>query len=135
MDHSGTFRVLADLVLVTHVAFVAFVIFGLVLILVGGFRKWAWIRNAWFRAAHLLAIGIVVGQAWAGVICPLTTLEMWLRERAGDLTYEGTFISHWLHRILFFQAPPWVFVVCYTVFGLLVIASWFAFRPRSFRRE
>lgn len=135
MDHSGTFRLLADLVLVTHVAFVAFVIFGLVLILVGGFRKWAWIRNAWFRAAHLLAIGIVVGQAWAGVICPLTTLEMWLRERAGDLTYEGTFISHWLHRILFFQAPPWVFVVCYTVFGLLVIGSWFAFRPRPFRKE
>jgi hypothetical protein len=135
MEHSATLRLLADLVLVLHVAFVAFVILGLVLILVGGVRRWAWIRNPWFRAGHLLAIGIVVGQAWMGVICPLTTLEMWLRERAGDLTYEGTFMSHWLHRLLFFQAPPWVFIVCYTLFGLLVIGSWFAFRPRRFRQK
>ncbi|PAW80520.1 MAG: hypothetical protein B9S33_18285 [Pedosphaera sp. Tous-C6FEB] len=133
MHNSALLRGLADLVLVTHVAFVAFVILSLLLILVGGFRHWHWIRNPWFRLSHLGAIGIVVGQAWLGVICPLTTLEMWLRGQAGDDTYEGTFMSHWLHQLLFYQAPPWVFIAGYTVFGLLVVGTWFSFRPRPFR--
>lgn len=133
MDRSAFLRLIADLVLMTHVAFVAFVIVGLLLILWGGFRRWAWIRNPWFRLAHLVGIGVVVVQAWFGVICPLTTLEMSLREQAGDATYAGTFIAHWLHQLLFFQAPAWVFVACYTLFGLLVVGSWFGFRPRPFR--
>ena len=133
MDRSAILRVVADLVLMTHVAFVAFVIFGLLLILVGGFRQWAWIRNPWLRLSHLVAVGVVVAQAWFGVICPLTTLEMWLRDQAGDITYEETFISHWLHQLLFYQAPSWVFAVCYTGFGILVAGSWFGFRPRPFR--
>ena len=133
MNRSAILRGLADLVLVTHVAFVALVIFGLLLILCGGFRKWNWIRNPWFRMAHLVAIGVVVVQAWFGVICPLTTLEMSLREQAGDATYGGTFIAYWLQKLLFYQTPAWVFMVCYTVFGLAVVGSWIGFRPRSFR--
>jgi hypothetical protein len=135
MDNSATSRVIADIVLITHVAFVAFVICGLLLILYGGFRRWAWIRNPWFRVAHLAAIGVVVAQAWLGVICPLTTLEMSLRERAGDVTYEGTFVAHWLQRLLYYEAPSWVFIVCYTLFGLAVVGSWIGFRPRPLRGE
>ncbi len=135
MDRSTLLRALADLVLVTHVAFVGFVIVGLLLIVCGGFRKWQWIRNPWFRLAHLAAIGLVVVQAWFGVICPLTTLEMWLRRQAGDEAYGGTFIAHWLQKLLFYQAPPWVFVVCYTVFGLVVVGTWIGFRPRPFRSK
>ncbi len=125
---------LADLVLVVHVAFVAFVVLGLLLILWGGFAGWQWIRNPWFRLLHLAAIGIVVIQSWLGVICPLTILEMHLRERAGEATYSDMFIAHWLQKLLFYQAPPWVFVVCYTLFGLTVIGSWIKFRPRFFRK-
>jgi hypothetical protein len=132
MNSAGMYRALADGVLVMHVAFVAFVIVGLLVILVGGFRGWQWVRNPWFRAAHLAAIGLVVMQAWFSVICPLTTLEMSLRERAGDETYDGTFIAHWLQRLLYYQAPPWVFVLGYTLFGLAVIGSWWKFRPRAF---
>ncbi len=129
----GLCRVLADGVLSVHVSFVAFVVVGLLLILVGGACGWRWILNPWFRAAHLAAIGLVVVQAWLGVICPLTTLEMYLRKQAGEATYGGTFMSHWLGRLLFFEAPPWVFVVGYTLFGLAVIGSWVKFRPRAFR--
>jgi hypothetical protein len=128
-------RFAADLVLVTHVAFVAFVILGLGLILWGGCRGWGWIRNPWFRAAHLAAIGVVVLQAWCGAICPLTTLEMQLRERAGEATYSGAFIAHWLQTLLYYEAPPWAFAIAYTVFGLLVMASWIRWRPRPFRRR
>lgn len=122
----------ADLLLALHVVFVVFVIFGLVLVLLGRLRNWSWVRNPYFRIAHLVAIGIVVVQSWIGVICPLTTWEMALRERAGDAVYSGSFIANWLERLLYYQAPAWVFVVCYTVFGVLVLASWFWVRPRPF---
>jgi len=128
---SGFYYLLAaDLLLFGHVLFVAFVVFGLALIWVGKFRKWSWVRNLWFRIAHLVAIGVVVLQSWVGVICPLTTWEMALRERAGDVVYAGSFIAHWLESILYFRAPAWVFVVGYTAFAALVIASWFCVRPR-----
>jgi len=127
------YRTLADSILVTHVLFVGFVVGGLALTLIGGAIGWKWVRNPWFRSAHVAAIGVVVLQAWLGVICPLTTLEMRLRERAGDPTYEGSFIAHWLQKLLYFDAPTWVFIVCYTLFGAAVVASWLRFPPRPFR--
>src|SRR6267142_5094643 len=131
---TDAYRTLADLVLITHVSFVVFVVVGLLAILCGGLAGWQWIRNPWFRAVHLAGIGLVVVQAWLGVICPLTTLEMSLREKAGDATYGGTFIAHWLQKQLYYEAPSWVFIVCYTLFGLAVVASWLKFRPRPFRQ-
>ena len=89
----GTYHTLADLVLIVHVLYVALVVFGLVLIWWGGFRGWSWIRNLWFRSAHLAAIGGVVAQSWMGMECPMTTLENSLRDRAADPTYAGGFIA------------------------------------------
>ena len=131
MNAASWYLFAADLILLAHVLFVAFVVVGLVLILLGKFLNWRWVRNWWFRIAHLVAIVIVVLQAWLGVICPLTTIEMYLRQQAGDTVYAGTFISHWLESILYYQAPMWVFTVCYTVFGALVLLSWFWVRPRA----
>ncbi len=122
----------ADAILLLHVLFVGFVIVGLVLIIFGGLRGWYWVRNLWFRMSHLIAIGIVVVQSWFGVICPLTIWEMALRPQAEGTIYSGTFISYWLGRILYYQLPPWVFVVSYTVFGVLVVACWLWVRPRPF---
>jgi len=132
MEFQALYSLLADALLVTHVLFVAFVVLGLILIFVGKFLSWPWVRNPWFRATHLLGIGVVVVQAWFGVICPLTIWEMDLRSKAGETVYEGSFITYWLNELLYYQAPPWVFVVCYTVFGGLVLASWFLVRPRAF---
>ena len=81
----------------------------------------------------MIAIGIVVLQSWFGMICPLTNIEMALRSRAGDATYTGSFIAHWLDSLLYYRAPAWVFAVCYTAFGVLVVASWFWVQPRPFR--
>ena len=128
------YLIAADLLLFTHVLFVAFVIFGLLLILVGKIRSWSWVLNPWFRLTHLIGIGVVVLQSWLGVICPLTVWEMMLREKAGAVVYAGSFISHWVESILYYRAPGWVFMVCYTVFGLLVLVSWLWVRPRSFKR-
>lgn len=129
------FLIAADAILITHVLFVVFVIVGLILIIVGSFNAWPWIRNPWFRVAHLAAIGVVVLQAWLGKICPLTIWEMALRERAGAESYAGSFIAHWLQELLYYQAPDWVFAVCYTAFGILVVVTWFAIPPRPFAQR
>ena len=46
----------ADALLALHVLVVAFIIFGLILIVAGGLAGWRWITNRWFRYAHLAAI-------------------------------------------------------------------------------
>jgi hypothetical protein len=127
---SSTWKLLAaDAVLLLHVLFVIFVITGLVAVLVGRIAGWPWVRNWWFRILHLAAIGVVVLQAWLGRICPLTILEMWLREQAGDATYAGSFVSHWLESILYYRAPAWVFIAAYTAFAALVVLAWLWVRP------
>ncbi|ASK19239.1 DUF2784 domain-containing protein [Halomonas sp. N3-2A] len=120
---------LADLILILHVLFVAFVVVGLLAIYAGYFLQWQWVRHRTFRIIHLCAIGYVVVQAWFGIVCPLTTWEMALRAKAGAGTYTGSFIQYWLQSLLYFTMPEWVFIVVYTLFGGLVLASWFVVRP------
>jgi hypothetical protein len=129
----SAYSVLADLILALHVAFVVFVVIGLVLIWIGHFARWRWVRNLRFRVVHLVAILIVVAQAWIGAICPLTTLEQSLRLRGGFDAYSGSFITYWLRRLIFFDAEPIVFTVGYTLFAGLVIGSWWISKP--LRRE
>src|SRR4051812_14035501 len=122
------------MVLSIHVALVIFIVGGLVLIIVGNFVAWRWVNVWWLRVAHLAAIGIVAAESWIKVICPLTSLEMWLRMRARETTYASNFIEHWLQRILYYQAPAWVFTFAYSLFALLVVATWWYFPPRRHTR-
>jgi len=125
---------LADAVLVLHVAIALFMAGGLVVILFGNWRGWRWVNSLWFRLMHLAAITIIAAQAWLGAICPLTSLEMWLREQAGAPTYSGSFIGHWLHRLLYYDAPAWVFILAYSLFGLAIVLTWWYYPPRYRRR-
>ncbi|MEO8224445.1 MAG: DUF2784 domain-containing protein [Gammaproteobacteria bacterium] len=124
---------LADLVLVTHALFVAFVVVGFVLIVVGLARGWAWVRRPAFRYAHLAAIVVVVLQAWLGIECPLTTLESALRMQAGEAGYGESFIQDWLYRLLYYRASGWVFTLVYSIFGAGVVLVWW-FAPPERRR-
>ena len=121
---------LADLVLAIHVAFILFVVGGQILILAGWAQGWSWPRRRWFRLLHLLAIGVVMLQAWIGAICPLTTLENFFRDAAGIATYENGFIRHWVRELVFYTAPAWVFTLVYTVFAGLVALTWLVYPPR-----
>lgn len=125
---------LADLILVVHLFFITFVIVGQGCIVVGGFLRWAWVRRFGFRVAHLVAIGIVALQAWLGVMCPLTVWENTLRREAGQDAYGESLIAHWVGELIYYDAPAWVFTMAYTVFGLLVLASWFLVKPVRRRR-
>ncbi len=123
------YALLADAVLVLHAAVVLFVVGGLVLVLLGNRRGWPWVNGPWFRLVHLVAIAVVVAESWLGLACPLTTLEWWLRARAGLAPNETSFIAYWLQTLLFYEAPWWVFALAYTVFGVLVAAAWWRFPP------
>jgi hypothetical protein len=119
----------ADLILLTHALFVAFVICGFLLIWIGWMNGWIWVRNWWFRVLHIGAIGVVVLQAWAGRLCPLTVWENRLRAMAGQPAYEESFTRYWVHELLFYDAAAWVFTLLYSIFGLFVVLTWLVVTP------
>ena len=125
------YKFLADLVVVIHALWVAMVVFGLLAILLGWALGWSWVRNFWFRAAHLFMIAIVAAEAVFGIVCPLTSLEKNLREKSGQGDYAGDFIGYWVHRLLFWESvPPWGFTILYIGFALMVAVVFWAVPPR-----
>ena len=124
------YQFLADAVLLVHFGVVLFVLGGLVAVVAGNRLSWRWVNDWGFRLAHLAAIVFVVAQAWLGRHCPLTTLESWLRLQAGESSYGWSFIEHWVQRLIYYEAPSWVFTLAYTVFAVLVLLAWWRFPPR-----
>lgn len=120
---------LADAILVVHVGVVAFVALGTLAIVVGGPLGWRVVRGFALRATHLALMVVIALQAWLGQLCPLTTWEQALRSRAGQDTYGGSFIQHWLSRLIFFEAPWWMFVLGYSAFAAIVLACWWRWPP------
>jgi Protein of Unknown function (DUF2784) len=85
------YHLAVDLVLIVHLAFVIFVLFGAVLAL-------RWPRLIGFHLAALLW-GVLI--EFTGAICPLTPLEMQLRQLGGESGYPGGFIDHYLVAALY----------------------------------
>jgi Protein of Unknown function (DUF2784) len=128
-------RLLADLIVVVHVVWVTFIVLGLAVTLVGLALGWGWVRNFWFRVVHLAMIAVVVAEAAVGMTCPLTHWEKQLRESGGGTVYTGDFIGYWAHRLIFFDAAPWVFTAIYAAFGAAVLAAFVLGPPRLPRRN
>jgi hypothetical protein len=129
-DGAMWYGFLADLVVAAHVAYVAYIVVGLVAILVGAALGWHWIRNPWFRWTHLLAIGLVALEAIWGINCPLTVWEGNLRVLAGQEASEGTFVGRLLDAVIFYQAPVWILNTVHVGFALLVLATLILVPPR-----
>jgi hypothetical protein len=123
------YLILADAILITHALIVLFNLASLPLIWLGRFFQWRFVRNFYFRIVHLLLIGYIALQAMVGQDCPLTDWENELRIKAGDEIYGGSFIAHWVQRLLFYDAEEWVFAVAYAFFFVLVLATQFYVRP------
>jgi len=119
-------NLLADFILVTHFLFVLFVTVGLASIWVGAAAGWQWVRNYWFRLAHLAAIFFVALEAVMGIACPLTVWEDALR----GTRIQATFVERWLHRVLFYSFPEWVFTAAYVLFALAVGITFWLVPPR-----
>lgn len=120
---------LADALLALHVAIVLFVVGLLPLVLVGGALGWRWVRHSGLRLTHLGLMVFIAAQTWLGQLCPLTVWEQALRRTAGQGSYGESFIEHWLSRLLYWDAPWWVFVVAYTGFALMVLLAWWWVKP------
>jgi hypothetical protein len=86
-----TWRILADAVLVLHLAFIAFAVLGGLLV-----RRWPWV--AWL---HLPAAVWAAGIAFLGAICPLTPLENRLRAMGGEAAFSGGFVEHYLTALIY----------------------------------
>jgi polyferredoxin len=120
----------ADLILVVHFAFVSLVVGGLAATWIGAALHWRWVRNLWFRVAHLVAICFVAGEALLGVMCPLTVWEDALRGRGA----QTAFIARWVHRVMFYDLPEWVFSAAYVLFAAAVAATLWLVPPERRRR-
>ena len=121
-------RLLADVVLLLHVGYAAFVIGGLLVVPLGAWLNWRWVGARRFRLAHLLCTATVAVEALIGVMCPLTWFEHTLLVASGTTGYERSFIGHLLYRLLYYDAPAWVFTVAYTALAL-TIAVFYHYLP------
>jgi hypothetical protein len=133
MDTTLPYQLLANLILALHSGVVIFIVLGTVLIIVGNLRGWRWVNHFWMRFVHLAGMLSVAIGTWLDITCPLTDLERWLRIRANAETYSGSFIEYWLQQLLFYDFAPWVFVLTYTLFGLLILALWWICPPNKKR--
>ncbi|MGW6423057.1 DUF2784 domain-containing protein [Nocardia sp. NPDC055053] len=106
------FRVLADLIAVTHVAFIAYVV-------AGGFLAWRWPRTI---GLHLLAASWGFGTILIGFDCPLTHAENWAHRRAGEAALPASgFIDYYLTGVIY---PDSAIGVVRLVAALAVLVSW-----------
>ena len=87
------YRLLADLVVVAHLVFIVYALFGGLL---GLWRKW----SLWVPLPTAAWIAVIEFQGW---ICPLTPLENMLRSAGGASAYEAGFVEHYLIPVLY---PP-----------------------------
>ncbi|MFY9316350.1 MAG: DUF2784 domain-containing protein [Burkholderiales bacterium] len=117
---------LADLLLVLHFLIAGFIVLGLILVWAGALAGWRWIRNPWFRYLHLAAIVFVAAEALLGVACPLTLWEDVLR---GGVRPES-FIGRWVYRLLYYNAPEWVFTSVYVAWAAAALLTLRLVPPR-----
>ncbi len=127
---ASIYLLIADATLLLHAVFVAFVVGGEVLILLGWMRGWRWTQSPRMRRLHLAAVGVVVFEAWLGIACPLTRIEDALRLAAATPGYAQGFIGDWVARLLYYQAPVWVFTALYSGFAALVVWTYYVYPPR-----
>lgn len=117
---------MADALLVVHFLVAAFIVAGLVLVWLGAAFGSQWTTNPWFRYLHVGAIAFVAAEALAGVACPLTVWEDLLR---GGVRPES-FVGRWVQRLLYYQAPEWMFTAAYVAWTAATLLTLWLVPPR-----
>jgi hypothetical protein len=111
------YGLLADLLVVLHVIFVLFVLFG-------GLLVFKWPRVLWW---HLPAMAWGALVEFTGWFCPLSSLESWLRMQSGESGFQGDFVSRWFLPVLYpdFLSRRIQFALGCLVLGLnIIIYAW-----------
>ena len=145
------YTIFADCVVALHLGYVAFVLVGQLLILLGIGLGWQWVRNLRFRVVHLLMVEVVALEGAFNIYCPLTYLEQALRawsegnefapydwdeeataapQDQADAGDNRTFVGRLLDSILFLEGVPQrVLDRWYVVIGIAALAIFLAFPP------
>jgi len=88
------YRILADLVVIAHFAFIGFVTIGSLL---------AWHKKPVLVWLHVPALAWAVAIITIGSTCPLTVLENYFRRLGGEPGYAGGFVDHYIENVIFPQ--------------------------------
>jgi Protein of Unknown function (DUF2784) len=118
---------LATMLLTAYVLVILFNVGGLVAIPVGSARNAPWVRNFWWRAAHVVSLAAVAGQALAGRACFLT---IWQDRFSAD-TSATPLVARWVNRLIYWPLPLWVFTAVYVAVWIVVLWLWFRVPPRA----
>jgi hypothetical protein len=116
---------LVDVVVAFHLLIVLFILLGVPLVYLGAALHWTWVRSRRWRMLHLGAILFVAAESLSGITCPLTVWEDTLRGRRT----AGGFIERWIDKLIFYDAPAWVFTMAYMAFAALVLVTWILVPP------
>jgi hypothetical protein len=114
-------RLAAEAVVLVHLGFVAFAVFGALLLA-------RWPGALWL---HLPALAWGVWIELSGAVCPLTPLEHRLRECAGQAGYAGGFVEHYLVPLLYppgLQAAHQLGLAAFLVLVNVLLYAWLAAR-------
>mgnify|MGYP006292094581 CR=1 FL=1 len=118
-----TYLLLADLVLAAHITFAAYIVLGLAAIWIGRALGFGFVHNPWFRWTHLGAMGFVLAESLAGMLCPLTEIEWRLREASGIAHYKQTFMSRVAEVILYEDLSDAAYTAIYAGFFAAVLIT------------
>jgi len=127
----GFSHILSLGILILHLGIIIFNVGGLIVIPWGGLEGWSWVRNFWFRLAHLVALTVVAIQALLGRACFLTIWQAELSAHAAAGGETPPLIAHWIDQLIFWSIPLWVFTLAYVLVWVYTAALWWRFPPRA----
>jgi hypothetical protein len=114
------YRVLADIVVLTHFLWIVFLIFGAFL----------GVRNRAIRIVHISGLVFAVIVELFDWYCPLTYLEVWLKSRSEPVAaYTGSFIVHYLEEIIYIETPRYLVIIAAVM--LCAFNSWVYHRKKD----
>ncbi|OIO34705.1 MAG: hypothetical protein CO162_07290 [bacterium (Candidatus Ratteibacteria) CG_4_9_14_3_um_filter_41_21] len=128
-------KILADLIVLVHFFWILFMLSGFILTLSGFFWK-RFFAMRLFRLLHLFGIIYVALLAILDEYCPLTILENNLRAKyKSSLTYPGSFIAHYLERVVYPDVNPLIIIIPTIFIALFTIAIFILRPPKNFSKK
>ncbi len=117
---------LADIILILHFLVVIFITLGFLLIPIGYYYYWSWIKNFKLRLVHCGLMFLVTFETLVGITCPLTSIENYLR----GINNSKSFISFWIEKIIYWDFPTSFFIFLYFVFLGWTLLMWKIYPPK-----
>ena len=117
-------QALALAVLALHLGVIAFNVGGLIIVPLGAWRGWTFVRVSWWRALHLVLLFVVALQALVGRACFLTLWQAALEQNAGETASREPLIARWVDSVIFWNLPIEFFAALYVAVLIYALALW-----------